>query len=151
MKLHRLITEKDYDRACDRLYDLAFPIRKLSSSQLLERDILMAQIDYYQNIHENFDNPDPIEAIKFAMEQRGLKQRDLANFFGGETRASEVLNYKRPLSTTSIKLLNEYFGIPLPSLVNVRLNNRFEKFNSSDFSNITRLDKNEGKRNYIAR
>ena len=61
--------------------------------------------------------PDPIEAIKFRMEQMNLRQADIAPLFGGKTRVSEVLHRKRPLTLKMITLLYRYLGIPLESLV----------------------------------
>ena len=61
--------------------------------------------------------PDPIESIKFRMEQMNLRQQDVAPLFGGKTRVSEVLNGKRALTLKMITLLNRYLGIPLESLI----------------------------------
>lgn len=63
------------------------------------------------------EDPDPIEAIKFRMEQMNLRQVDIAPIFGGKTRVSEVLHRKRALSLKMIILLHRYLGIPLESLV----------------------------------
>jgi HTH-type transcriptional regulator/antitoxin HigA len=68
--------------------------------------------------HHRLEAPDPIEAIKFRMEQMQLKQTDIAPLFGGKTRVSEVLHRKRPLTLKMITLLNRYLGIPLESLIN---------------------------------
>ena len=87
---------------------------------------LTALIEHYQSHKAKFDLPDPVGAIKFAMEQQALKQKDLAGFFGGETRASEVLNHKRPLSMETIVLLHIYLKIPLSSLINDKLNAGFK-------------------------
>jgi len=63
------------------------------------------------------EKPDPIEAIKYRMEQMNLRQTDIAPLFGGKTRVSEVLHRKRPLTLRMIVLLNRYLGIPLESLI----------------------------------
>ena len=126
MKIAVLKTETDYNKACKRLYDLDFNGGKHSSAEIEEMEMLTALIEHYQNQHSKFDLPDPVEAIKFAMEQKGLKQKDLSGFFGGETRVSEVLNHKRPMSTESILLLHIYLKIPLSSLINDKLNIGFK-------------------------
>jgi HTH-type transcriptional regulator/antitoxin HigA len=66
------------------------------------------------------DPPDPVDAILFRMDQMNLKQKDLAPYFGGKTKISEVLNRKRPLSLRTIALLHENLRIPLDSLVRTK-------------------------------
>jgi len=63
-----------------------------------ERDVLVALVEAYENKHYDFGPADPVEAIKFRMEQEGLTPRDLEPFIGPSGRVSEVLNRKRPLS-----------------------------------------------------
>lgn len=63
-----------------------------------EMEILVTLIEAYENNHYPITPPDPIEAIKFRMEQQGLKARDLEEFIGSSGRVSEILNRKRPLS-----------------------------------------------------
>lgn len=126
MKTGVLKTETDYNKACKRLYDLDFKGGKNTATEIQEMEVLTALVEYYQNHKAKFDLPEPIEAIKFAIEQKGLKQKDLSGFFGGETRASEVLNHKRPLSMESIVLLHIYLKIPLSSLINDKLNVGFK-------------------------
>ena len=74
-------------------------------------------VEKYEQEHYPIEAPNPIEAIKFRMEQMNLKQADIAPLFGGKTRVSEVLNGKRNLTLKMITLLNRYLGIPLESLV----------------------------------
>ena len=68
-----------------------------------ERDVLVTLIEAYENEHYAFGPADPIEAIKFRMEQQGLTARDLEAYIGPSGRVSEVLNRKRPLSLRMIK------------------------------------------------
>ncbi|MEO6884357.1 MAG: hypothetical protein ABI199_10095 [Bacteroidia bacterium] len=126
MKIALLKTEKDYNKACKMLYELDFKGGKHTSAEIEEMEVLTALIEHYQNHKSKINLPDPIEAIKFAMEQKGLKQKDLSGFFGGETRASEILNHKRPISMESIVLLHIYLKIPLSSLINDKLNVGFK-------------------------
>ncbi len=74
-------------------------------------------VEKYEQEHYLIEAPNPIEAIKFRMEQMNLKQADIAPLFGGKTRVSEVLLGKQPLTLKMITLLNRYLGIPLELLV----------------------------------
>jgi HTH-type transcriptional regulator/antitoxin HigA len=120
MKTKILKTEKEYNQACKRIYDLIN-----SSEDAIEPDspkgeeieLLSLLVEKYEQEHHQMGAPDPVEAIKFRMEQMNLKQADIAPLFGGKTRVSEVLNGKRNLTLKMITLLNRYLGIPLESLV----------------------------------
>lgn len=74
-------------------------------------DVLATLIDAYEAEHHPMDPPDPIEAIKFRMEQQGLTRKDLEGVIGTRTRIAEVLNRKRGLSIAMIRRLHEHFGI----------------------------------------
>lgn len=80
-------------------------------------DVLATLIDAYENEHYPMDPPDPIEAIKFRMEQQGLTRRDLEQIIGTRTRISEVLARKRGLSIGMIRRLHERLGIPAEVLI----------------------------------
>ena len=80
-------------------------------------DILATLVDAYENEHYPMDPPDPIEAIKFRMEQRGLTRKDLANILGSRTRVVEVLNRRRGLSIHMIRRLHEKLGISVEVLI----------------------------------
>ena len=80
-------------------------------------DILATLVDAYENEHYPMDPPDPIEAIKFRMEQRGLTRKDLANILGSRTRVVEVLNRRRGLSINMIRRLHEKLGISVEVLI----------------------------------
>ena len=80
-------------------------------------DVLATLIDAYENEHYPMDQPDPIEAIKFRMEQQGLTRRDLEGIIGTRTRIAEVLNGRRGLSIAMIRRLNERLGIPADILI----------------------------------
>lgn len=83
-----------------------------------ERDILVTLIEAYENAHYAIAPPDPIEAIKFRMEQQGLTIRDLEAYIGNSGRVSDVLSRKRPLSLTMVKRLHHGLRIPYESLLN---------------------------------
>jgi HTH-type transcriptional regulator / antitoxin HigA len=80
-------------------------------------DVLATLIDAYEAEHFPFDPPDPIEAIKFRMEQQNLTRRDLEEIIGSRTRIAEVLNRKRGLSIGMIRRLHERLGISADVLI----------------------------------
>jgi HTH-type transcriptional regulator/antitoxin HigA len=80
-------------------------------------DVLATLIDAYEAEHYPIDPPDPVEAIKFRMEQQGLTRRDLEEIIGTRTRIAEVLNRKRGLSIAMIRRLHERLGISADVLI----------------------------------
>jgi HTH-type transcriptional regulator/antitoxin HigA len=80
-------------------------------------DVLATLIDVYEAEHYPMDPPDPIEAIKFRMEQQGLTRRDLEDLIGTRTRIAEILNRKRGLSIAMIRRLHERLGISADVLI----------------------------------
>jgi HTH-type transcriptional regulator/antitoxin HigA len=80
-------------------------------------DVLATLIDAYEAEHYPIDPPDPIEAIKFRMEQQGLTRRDLEDIIGTRTRIAEVLNRKRGLSIGMIRRLHRRLGISADVLI----------------------------------
>ena len=82
-----------------------------------ELDVLVTLVDVYEKEHFLMDAPDPIEAIKFRMEQMGLERKDLEPFIGSRARVSEVLNKRRSLSLKMIRTLHEKLDIPLEALI----------------------------------
>jgi len=120
MKNKILKTEQEYNEACERIYILISGNENAiepESPEGEELELLSLLVEKYEQEHYPIEAPNPIEAIKFRMEQMNLKQIDVAPLFGGKTRVSEVLNGKRPLTLKMITLLNRYLGIPLESLV----------------------------------
>lgn len=120
MKAKILKTEQEYDDACARIYKLINSTEKAikpDSPEGEEIELLSLLVENYEQEHYPIGLPDPVEAIKFRMDQMNLKQVDIAPLLGGKTRVSEVLNRKRPLTLKMIILLNRYLGIPLKSLI----------------------------------
>ena len=121
MKTKIIKTEIEYNEACACIYAMMNRSEKPiepNSAEGEELELLSMLVEKYEQEFYPIEAPNPIEAIRFRMEQMNIKQVDIAPLFGGKTRASEVLNGKRPLSLRMITLLNEYLGIPLESLVN---------------------------------
>ena len=80
-------------------------------------DVLATLIEAYEKRHYPMDPPDPIEAIKFRMEQQGLTRKDPEEIIGTRTRIAEVLSRKRGLSIAMIRRLHEKLGIPAEVLI----------------------------------
>ncbi|MFV8355896.1 helix-turn-helix domain-containing protein [Flavobacterium sp. XS1P32] len=115
MDIKPIKTENDYNQALVRL-EVIFDAKK-GSSEGDELEVLGILIDQYENEHFPVGMPDPIEAIKFRMEQMGYNQNDLANIVGLKSRASEILNRKRKLSLEMIRQLHEQLNIPTDVLI----------------------------------
>lgn len=82
-----------------------------------ELEILSILVEKYEEEHFPIDTPDPVEAIKFRMEQMGLSNKDIAKTLGGANRASEILNRKRSLTIRMIKNLHNDLDIPYEALI----------------------------------
>ncbi len=115
MKIVPIRNEKDYQNALVRL-ELIFDAKK-GSEKGDELEILSILIDRYENENFPIGMPDPIEAIKFRMEQMGMKQKDLAEVVGFKSRVSEILSKKRKLTLDMIRKLNTTLHIPTEVLV----------------------------------
>ena len=120
MTIKPIKTKKDYERALARLEDI-FDAKKNSSAGD-ELEILSILIDRYEQEHFPIGLPDPIEAIKFRMEQMGYSQSDLAEGVGLQSRASEILSKKRKLSLEMIRKLHEKLNIPTEVLIQAYYN-----------------------------
>jgi HTH-type transcriptional regulator/antitoxin HigA len=110
-----LKTEADYEAALAYVETLMDAAPGSPEEQALEVFALL--IDAYEQAHYPMDLPDPIEAIKFRMDQQGLLQKDMVPYLGSQSKVSEVLNRKRPLSLTMIRALHEGLGIPAEVLL----------------------------------
>lgn len=120
MNLKVIKTEKEYKAAVERIYNLINSETDQidpDSSKGDELELLSILVERYEDEQFPKTAPDPVSAIRFRMDQMNLKQKDIAPLFGGETRASEVLNGKRRLTLKMIVMLNRYLDIPLESLI----------------------------------
>ena len=113
--LRPLRTERDYEDALAEIGRLWGARAGARDGDRL--DILATLVDAYESENFPMDPPDPIEAIKFRMEQQGLTRKDLEAIPGGRTRVSEVLNRKRGLSINMIRRLHEALGISADVLI----------------------------------
>ncbi len=115
MNIKPIKTAQDYEEALNRL-EVIFDAKK-GTTDGDELEVLSMLIDNYENVNFPIELPDPIEAIKFRMEQMGYQQKDLANIVGLKSRASEILNRKRKLSLEMIRKIHESLNIPTEVLV----------------------------------
>ncbi len=115
MNIKPIKTKKDYEQALARL-EAIFDAKK-GSSKGDELELLGMLVDNYENENFPIGFPDPVEAIKFRMEQLGYTQSDLANVVGLKSRASEILNRKRKLSLEMIRQIHDGLNIPTEVLI----------------------------------
>ena len=115
MEIKLIKTENDYNQALERL-EVVFDAKK-GTAEGDELELLSILIEQYENTHFPIDLPDPIEAIKFRMEQMGYNQNDLAKIIGLKSRASEILSKKRKLSLEMIRQLHTSLHIPTDVLI----------------------------------
>ena len=104
MDIHPIKTEVDYQSALAEIERLLEADLDTPEGDRLE--VLVTLIEAYENQHYAIPLPDPIEAIIYYMDSRGLKRRDLEPYIGTRARVSEVLNRKRPLTLTMIRKLH---------------------------------------------
>jgi HTH-type transcriptional regulator / antitoxin HigA len=115
MKIAPIRNEKDFQNALIRL-DEIFDAKK-GTEQGDELEILSILIDRYEYHNFPIEMPDPIEAIKFRMEQMKMKKKDLAEVIGFNSRVSEILNKKRKLTLSMIRKLHTKLHIPTEVLI----------------------------------
>jgi HTH-type transcriptional regulator/antitoxin HigA len=115
MNIKPIKSHEDYKKALERLEEIFDA--KLNSPEGDELEILGILIEQFEDEHFPISLPDPIEAIKFRMEQMNYTQNDLANVIGLKSRASEILNKKRKLTLEMIRNLNKQMNIPTDVLI----------------------------------
>ncbi len=108
-------TEADYDAVLERIETLWGSDEDTPEGDELE--VLVTLIEAYEAKHHPIPAPDPIEAIKFRMEQQGLTRKDLEPLLGHRGRVSEILSGKRSLTLTMIRRLNKELHIPAEVLI----------------------------------
>jgi len=114
MNIKPIKSEADYTAALTRIERLMDA--RPGTPQMDELEVLTTLVEAYEAQHYLIDAPDPIEAIKFRMEQEGLKQKDLVHIVGNKSRVSEILNRKRKLTIEMIRNLHKHLHIPIESL-----------------------------------
>jgi len=115
MDIEPIKTQRDYRRVLKEIEGLMMAKRHTAEGDRL--DVLVTLVEAWERKHYPLDLPDPVAAIKYHMEQRGLQPRDLIPFIGGRNRVHEVLNRRRPLTLKMIWSLHQGLGIPAESLI----------------------------------
>ncbi len=118
MNIHPIKTNKDYESALARIESLMDA--KRNTREMDELEVLSVLVEKYEDEHFPISSPDPVEAIKFRMEQMGLSQSDLAGIIGSRSRASEVLRGKRSLTIKMIRSLHDRLNIPAEILIQMK-------------------------------
>jgi len=115
MELKIIKTKKDYHAALERFEEIFSS--KSGTKESNEADVLSLLIQDYENKHYYIQAPNPLEAIKYRMEQQGLTNKDLAKILGYKSRVSAIFHNTRKLNLSMIRKLNEKLHIPLETLV----------------------------------
>ena len=115
MDIRPIKTDADYRAALNDIENLMMAEPDTVEGEKL--DILVTLVEAYEAKHFPMDLPDPVEAIKFEMERKGLTVKDLEPMIGKSNRVYEILNHKRSLTLKMIWKLHEGFGIPAESLI----------------------------------
>lgn len=115
MNIRPIKTEGDYDFAISRIEALWGAKRDTPEGD--ELDLLATLVEAYEMKHYPIAPPDPIDAIKFRMEQMGMTNADMVQYLGSQSRVSEILNRKRSLTLGMIKALYKGLKIPAESLL----------------------------------
>lgn len=115
MEIKPIKTEKDYEEALseiERVFDA-----ELNTPEGDYLDILTTLVEKYEEDNYPIESPDPVQALLYFMESRGLDRKDLEKYIGRQNRISEVLNYRRGLSLKMIRRLHFELGMPAESLL----------------------------------
>ena len=115
MKIKPIKNDRDYRGALKRIDELMDA--RPNTTEGDELDVLATLVEVWEETHYPIDPPDPIGAIRCAMEQRGMTRRDLEPLIGSRARVAEVLNHKRRLTLPMIRRLHERLGIPAEVLI----------------------------------
>ena len=115
MNIKPIRTEKNYEKALARVEELWGVDENTSEGE--EFEVLFTLVEAYEQKHYPIPPPHPIEAIKFRLDQMGIKKSELKNYLGSRSRVSDILNGKRKLSINMIRKLNKKLNIPAETLI----------------------------------
>jgi len=115
MEIKPIKNERDYRRVMREIDSLMDAKANTAAGDRL--DVLVTLAEAWEQKHYPIEAPDPVAAIRFAMEQRGLNRRDLEAYIGSRARVAEVLNHKRSLTLPMIRRLHRGLGIPAEVLI----------------------------------
>jgi HTH-type transcriptional regulator/antitoxin HigA len=111
-------TETDYQESLGLLDELLALDPKPGSETDDQLEILTTLIHAYEQVHHPIAEPDPVEVLKYIMEEKGWKSKDLEPYIGPKSRVSEILNRKRYFTLSQIHRLHKAFNIPLSVFIN---------------------------------
>jgi len=134
MKAKVIRTEEQYTAYLNEVQSLISEGPKLNSKNSERLELLTVLLEAYENSKYPVESPDPIDAILFRMNEKGLKQSDLVPYFGTSSRVSEILNRKRPLTVQMIRALTIGLGISAETLVGASLPDAPTKQKAVDWS-----------------
>lgn len=117
MNITPIRTEQDYKQALKAIEPLFDREEKLTGEEVDYFDVMISLIENYESKHYHIELPDPIEAIKFRMEQQGLEIKDLDGIIGKPNRVYEIFNKTRPLTLNMIRQLHSKLGIGADILI----------------------------------
>ncbi|MES0490928.1 MAG: ImmA/IrrE family metallo-endopeptidase [Leptospirales bacterium] len=135
-KIKPIHNEKDYERTLDRI-NILIDNNKGREDEL---EILSILVEKFENEKYPINAPDPIEAIKFRMDQEGLTQKDLIPFMGSRSKVSEILSGKRELTLKMIRALHQHFGISAEVLLKEHSYNSLENFKEIKFEKFPLIE-----------
>lgn len=115
MDIRPIKTEADYDATLSEVERLFDAVPDTPDGDRL--DVLTTLLEVYEKNHYSIPAPDPVEAIKYWMESRGIKRQELEPLLGSRARVSEVFNHRRGLTLTMIRNLHDKLGIPAEALI----------------------------------
>jgi HTH-type transcriptional regulator / antitoxin HigA len=116
MQLKVIKTKKDYQTSLKRFEEIFQA--KTGTKESEEADVLAILIKAYEDKHFVINTPDPLDAIRYRMEQQGLTNSDLANILGYKSRVTDLFNGHRKLNLSMVRKLHRQLNIPLETLVN---------------------------------
>jgi HTH-type transcriptional regulator/antitoxin HigA len=117
MEIAPIKNRRDYQRTLKHIESLMHAKRNTAEGDRL--DVLVTLVEAWEQKHYPLDLPDPVEAIKYHMDQKGLQPRDLIPYIGSRNRVHEVLNRRRSLTLKMINRLHRGLGIPAESLIKI--------------------------------
>lgn len=115
MEIKPIKCERDHQKALKQIEGLMDA--RLNTTEGDRLEVLVTLVQAWEEKHHAIEAPDPVNAIEFVMEQRGLSRRDLEPYIGSRARVAEVLNHKRSLTLAMIRRLHEGLGIPADVLI----------------------------------
>ena len=112
---NELNTEVDYEAACARIDEL---IDIPETDEVMNELMLISMlVEKYEEVHYPMDDASPLDVIKFMMDMKGIKQKDLVGVLGGKSNVSRILNGSRSLTIDRVADLSDFLGVPIDALV----------------------------------